>query len=251
MNVKTALVSSVLIIALITANVLAEDTNLLDVQNPSGETDEYYRLGEQIRFAVHAFNSTGGVLNGTSDACGLRIYDSQGRSLQNATLTLSGSVWAANVTNTDIIDVVGTYSYIAVCTDNSGHGGFYSGSFRVNIDGANDQNSDLSPIAITLSIPFILSALLLAGAFYFKNDDEHRAYRLGLYWLSLIVLLAGIGYPLFVLEKFFSATSFVTTINSLQVAYVSFLIFAFGYWSIYLIVKAIDWARMKRNGGEE
>lgn len=219
--------------------------NGLQLQVP---TNNLHSIDNTFKVHVHVYNTSGYNVSNLTTSCYIHFYNHTNSHVAKATMTYDGnefeySSFAPNYT--------GEYQFTVWCVQPStGYGGFYTQSFRVTTFGQDDDKSDLTPVAVIILLPFIVAALFLAAAFFWKDDEEHKAYRWGLYAFSVFFIFAGFGYALFALQYHYAAYQFAEELTFAQLAYVSFCIFIVAYWCVYLIVKAIDWARKKRNGGE-
>jgi hypothetical protein len=210
---------------------------------------EYVKQGGITNLHFHVYNYTSGALitNLTAN-CTLHVYNQSNNHvvtwLKIDYDTVRGEFSAEKLSFND----TGFYSYIVQCFNQYGNGGAADGSFVVTTTGEFNDYEDLTPVAAWVLSPLLVAALLLAGSFLFRDDEEHKAYRIGLYLLSFVFMLLTFVFGLFAMSTFY-ANSELSSVASIVVWSVAvFLGVVFAYWFLYIIVWALDYVRRKKNG---
>ena len=177
--------------------------------------------------------------NGLGAVCSILIANETGDVVRNDTMTRNGLSYTydagtlpKNLYTSLINCTAGTDSYYGSC------------AFTV-------ESGEKMSLATIILLPLFISVFFFVAAFLFKNDKEHKVYSWGLHLFAFIFSIASFLIAMLVLVKYYADDELAEQLGLLMWVYGFIFLTMMAYWFMYYIKKWLDYARNKRDGGED
>ena len=191
----------------------------------------YHKLGDDLDFYFHVFNSTNHLIPTDEVFCDFHLYEPVKNEHVLETVPIVYGVEFEIELNDSILTKKGMYEFNLWCNSTQGEAGFVSGGFIVN--DAGQETKDTSFLAIIALIPLILAIILMLGAS--SMSEEHSVLKIFLFLLSYSSLFISLWFAMIITVQLYNLFELQEAIGTFTLIMGSMYFVLITYFVFYAI----------------